>query len=121
MTEPTMPPIPAGDRFKNPTLFLSLGIGAGTELYECWEDAIYAYARQYAAGLESLADSEGTRAVDYLRRARKAEARIKEADAIILRLTADDNSEQNYVRGIDEANHYFGKYADDDAIKKGTP
>lgn len=42
------------------------------------EDQMRQYAAAASAGARALADSEGTRAVKYLRRARKAEAKLAE-------------------------------------------
>ena len=42
-----LPPIPEGDRFKDTSLFRPLGAGQKSRLYECWDDAIYEYARTY--------------------------------------------------------------------------
>ncbi len=44
---PPLPPFPAGDRFKDVKLFRALGSGSGSVLYECWDDAITAYALAY--------------------------------------------------------------------------
>ena len=42
-----LPPIPEGDRFKDTSLFRPLGTGQKSRLYECWDDAIYEYARTH--------------------------------------------------------------------------
>jgi len=39
-----LPPLPEGDRFADTTKFRRLGTGGGRVLYECWYDAIRAYA-----------------------------------------------------------------------------
>jgi hypothetical protein len=44
-----MGPIPEGDRFADVLKFRRLGIGGGDVLYECWGDAVRAYAAQEVA------------------------------------------------------------------------
>lgn len=45
---PLLPSIPTGDRFENEETFRYLGRGGNSNLYECWDDAIYKYAQDYA-------------------------------------------------------------------------
>lgn len=45
----TLPPLPEGDRFKDTLKFRRLGVGCGHVLYECWDEAVHAYAAQAVA------------------------------------------------------------------------
>lgn len=53
---PLLPSIPRGDRFEDNTLFRHLGRGGNSDLYECWDDAIYKYAQDYARAAIAAAD-----------------------------------------------------------------
>lgn len=44
MTDSTLPPLPIGDRFLDESKFRFQGTGGGHRLFDCWEEAIYAYA-----------------------------------------------------------------------------
>ena len=41
--------IPEGDRFTDTLKFRRLGFSSGRVLYECWDEAVYAYAAQQVA------------------------------------------------------------------------
>ena len=45
---PLLPPIPIGDRHTNIKVFRYLGRGQGKDLYECWDEAVFKYATEYA-------------------------------------------------------------------------
>ena len=55
-----LPAIPQGDRFTDITKFRLLGKGSHSVLYECWDDAIRAYAtRTGLAGHNKNSITEG--------------------------------------------------------------
>jgi hypothetical protein len=54
---PPLPEIPTGDRFKDVEKFRLLGHGQGARLFECWEEAVHTYAREYARAA-ALAERE---------------------------------------------------------------
>lgn len=60
---PELPPIPEGERFTNQLLFRRLGVGGGIPLYECWADAVHAYARECA---RQAAEAERAACIQFL-------------------------------------------------------
>ena len=70
-------------------------------------DEAWNAAGAYAQGLRELADSEGTRAVEYLRRARKAEALLREAMA-----TLTGPQAINWKDGMTEVEHLRQQQSD---------
>ena len=44
MSNELLPPLPEGDRFSDVLKFRRIGTGGGDTLYECWGEALIAYA-----------------------------------------------------------------------------